>query len=116
MVVTEKRRSGRNPAEVRVTFRDPQETCTQEFAVNISEDGLFVKTLFPRAIGDIISLRFVLPVQSAPLEIRSVVRSVNLQESEGPVGMGVKFLDMDEKQKRAIFQFVIQSQMTQKGF
>jgi uncharacterized protein (TIGR02266 family) len=116
MVVTENRRRTRYPGEVRVTFRDPQETCTQEFAVNISEDGLFVKTLFPRAIGDIISLRFILPVQSAPLEIKSVVRSVNLKESMGPVGMGVKFLDLDESQKRAILQFVVESQMTKEGY
>jgi len=115
-VATEKRNCERRPAEVRVTFRDPQKTYTQEFAVNISEDGLFVKTFYPKAVGDIIRLRFILPVQSAPLEIESVVRWVNLKESMGPIGMGVKFLGLNEEQKKAILQFVIESQMTQQRF
>ncbi len=116
MVVTENRRCGRCPAEVRVTFRDAHETFTQEYAVNISEDGLFVKTNYPRPIGDVIRLRFTLPIQDITLEINSVVRWINFKESLGPVGMGVKFIDLDEAQKRAILQFVVDSQMTHKGF
>lgn len=115
-MVDDKRNSERRPAEVRVSFRDPQETYTQEFAVNISEDGLFVKTFYPKAVGDVITLRFLLPVQSAALEIRSQVVWVNLQGSKGPTGMGVKFLDLDEAKKKAILQFVIESQVTQQGF
>jgi uncharacterized protein (TIGR02266 family) len=115
MGLIENRRFERLEAEIEVDFRHGHESFV-EFTLNVSAGGLFIKTDYPRMPDDVIHMRFTLPDQNDIQDIKGVVRWSNRDAAKGPVGMGIEYVDLSERNRQAILQFIVTSQMTQKGF
>jgi uncharacterized protein (TIGR02266 family) len=101
------RSTPRVPIRMKVEVEEdlPERTllCT-----NISEGGLYLRTLSPLAEGTVIHIKFMLPHDSEPMELSSeVVRSLSLgTQLESEPGMGLRFLDVSEDQVLRIRNFV----------
>jgi uncharacterized protein (TIGR02266 family) len=96
--VEEHRGKERLPVEVKVDYRSVGSFIT-DYSRNISNTGLFVRTSLPLAIGERVRLRLTLPGGAAPFALDGVVKWVSsLQnKSKHPPGMGIEFVDFDEK-------------------
>jgi uncharacterized protein (TIGR02266 family) len=78
-------------------------------ADNISEGGLFVATPDPKPIGTPIALRFRLEEDAGPeIAVNGEVRWVRESRMgpDAPAGMGIRFLDLADADRRRIEQFV----------
>ncbi len=109
------RKHERMTAEIEVSFRHGRESFSH-FTLNISAGGLFIRTDYPRMPGDVIQMRITLPNQKDIQDIHGVVRWANRDAAKGPLGMGIEYVDLSEHNRLAILQFIVESQMTQKGF
>jgi len=79
------------------------------FTGNISEGGLFIATEAPMDIGSIVSLRFTLPGSSIEIDVNGEVRWIKDQAAAGSgslPGMGIRFIDLDPKNRKLIEEFV----------
>ncbi|MFH1468941.1 MAG: TIGR02266 family protein [Pseudomonadota bacterium] len=75
---------------------------------NLSEGGLFVATSELLARGTVLDLEFSLPDGGPPIRITGVVRWIreDLECIEGPPGMGVQFVELDERAEARLERFV----------
>ena len=75
---------------------------------NLSIGGLFVNTDAPLEKGEKFLLDLTLPDVSQPISINCKVAWVRAgnDESEGPPGMGVKFVEMDETDEKTLTQYL----------
>lgn len=71
---------------------------------NISEGGLFFEKTVPHPKGTIVNLKFTLPGQSEPIEVKGEI--VNLPNDSEGLGMGVKFINLTEKQREMIVDYI----------
>ncbi len=105
----EKRKSPRANYVFRVDYSTP-EALFNEFADNISEGGLFIKTPNPLPIGTEIVLEFILPLLEEPIKVKGRVE----WNTELPgirkrtPGMGVSFQGLSPQHKEKINQVVRQ--------
>lgn len=103
----EKRRSERARHVFRVDYSTP-EALFNEFAEDISEGGLFIKTTNFLPIGTEIVLEFVLPLLEEPIRVRGRVE----WHTELPCvrkrlpGMGVSFQGLSAADKEKINEVV----------
>ncbi len=103
----DKRRFKRVKHVFRVDYSTP-EALFNEFADDISEGGLFIKTKTPLPIGSEIILEFVLPLLEEPIRVRGRVE----WHTELPwvrkriPGMGVSFQDLSPADKEKINEVV----------
>jgi uncharacterized protein (TIGR02266 family) len=107
----EKRAHLRVPIDIWVEESRDGELYYQRTA-NISEGGLFFERTVPHPKGTIVNLKFTLPNQSKPIEVKGEI--VNLPEDPDGLGMGVKFLNLTEEQREAIVRY-INEQLSNKG-
>lgn len=75
-------------------------SCFDTF--DLSESGVSVVTTAPLQVGRIVKLQFFTPLAASPLTIEAEVVWSRL-DPEG--GMGLRFLDMDEKTAGIIREF-----------
>ncbi|MFC1822963.1 TIGR02266 family protein [Thermodesulfobacteriota bacterium] len=76
---------------------------------DISNGGLFIKTAKPLKQGEQFLLKLQLPGLSEPMKIKSEVAWARTQkegEEKAPAGMGVKFCEMEQKDREIIKQFL----------
>jgi uncharacterized protein (TIGR02266 family) len=75
---------------------------------NLSEGGLFVATAELLARGTVLDLEFSLPDGGPPVRLTGVVRWIreNHENIEGPPGMGVQFVELDDRTQARLERFV----------
>jgi len=103
----DKRKSVRVPVdfEVRFTFGN-QEHIAQ--ALNLSTDGMFIKTSYMLLQGDIIEIFFRLPGIDEPFWLKAVIAwgtwidGMNMPTS----GMGIHFIDLLQSQREHLNKFI----------
>jgi uncharacterized protein (TIGR02266 family) len=104
--VTDHRASPREPLEVRVVYEAVEEFHGQ-FTANVSNDGLFVRTPTPLAIGAIFAIALRLPNEDEAHLVRAEVRWTSTGEDpHKPRGMGVRLLWSDDQERAAFAQKV----------
>jgi len=102
------------PIEVNYHFGDE---LFSEHTFSLSMGGLYVKTPRPLRTGSIFLLDFTLPGFDHPFQIRGeVIWKKFTEDQHGPPGMGIKFMDTQEEDKRALLQYLAHTQMTLKGY
>ena len=100
-----RRRSDRVEMIVRVDYKTVDELFS-EFARNINEGGLFVRTDVPPEVGSNVALQFQIPGKQDPIQvIGRVVRVTEGDATEGP-GMGIEFEDLDSQSRELINSLV----------
>jgi uncharacterized protein (TIGR02266 family) len=77
-------------------------------SVNLSEGGLYLRTLSPLPGGTVLHIKFTLPHDTVPIELTAVVvRTLQLgTQLEAEPGMGLRFLDIPENITLRIRNFV----------
>jgi type IV pilus assembly protein PilZ len=104
--MAERRDEARAPIEVEVQYRTVQEFLAA-YSRNISGGGIFIRTAQPQPLNQAIMLRFTLPGIAHRFEINGMVVWVNTSSrSSFPVGMGIKFMQMPQKDADLIAEFV----------
>lgn len=101
LIKRERRRSFRVPIQVPVQLRVQNGPEMEGILLDLSEDGLDVLAAQPLCPSAIISARFALPDQNAPLELQGEVAWAN------PNGQsGVRFLDLSENLRSTLKTWV----------
>ena len=83
---------------------ETEETFLYAAIANISELGIFVRTIDPSSIGTHVTLRFVPPDASEPFVLQGTVQWVNtvrpMHDNPNP-GMGIRFvnLTLDDRER-----------------
>ena len=82
---------------------------------NISGGGMFLITQEPYPPGTVISLSFVLPADNKAVEAKGTVvwSRKEKENSQKQPGMGIQFLEIDEKDQQKIRKFVDSQQEDQ---
>ncbi len=97
----------RVPVKIRVEIEEgtPEKTLT---CINISEGGLYLRTVDPRPEGTILHVKFTLPHDSEAIKLAAeVVRTLPLgTQLEAEPGMGLRFLDISDDTLSRIRNFV----------
>ena len=77
-------------------------------SVNLSEGGLYLRTLHPLPEGELLHIRFTLPHDTESIEIPAeVVRTLSLgTEFEVEPGMGLRFFDIPRETQLKIRNFI----------
>ncbi len=103
----EKRRFPRAEYVFRVDYSTPS-ALFNEFAENISEGGLFIKTEKPLEVGTEITIEFLLPLLEEPIRVRGRVEwHTNMAGVKKAVsGMGVSFQGLSKEDKEKINRIV----------
>lgn len=92
--------------EVRVAYPDRQ-SLVASLCRNISVGGMFVETELPPALGT--AVRFELLLQHFAEVVRGVGEVVWVKPSRGEsdrAGFGMRFLDIEPRQRQLIFRIV----------
>jgi uncharacterized protein (TIGR02266 family) len=104
------RRRERISKSLSLKFKD-RETFISAYSGNISSGGIFIVTKRPLRVGEKFLLKLQLPDLSVPLQIECQV-SWTRQEEEAakgrPPGMGVRFLDISEKDSKLLKEYMKQ--------
>jgi len=88
-----------------------------DHTMDLSARGLYIVTTSPLEIGSPVAVTFNLPGFDHDFRINGrVVRNRLREAPEGPAGMGIEFLDVTREDEQVLLQFVVQSQLTQKGY
>lgn len=102
----ERRRSPRASLIVRVRFGSV-DAVFSEFTRNVNEGGVFIKTDQPAAAGTQVNLEFELPGGAGTIKAKGRVTHVQDRATAfDPVGMGVKFEELDADARERINEFV----------
>ena len=99
----ERRSSTRIPVEMWVEESTERELYFQRGA-NLSIGGIFLERTIPHARGTVVTLQFTLPSDTTPIKVKGEI--VNVGEASNELGMGIKFLDLDESDRERIRTFV----------
>ena len=103
---TDRRIASRMPVQLEVEYSSI-DAFLSDYAVNMSRGGLFLASQRPSPIGTPVTLQFVLPEETIPVEISGEVMWVN-PEGVGQLipGMGIEFRGMDTDSERRLARFV----------
>ena len=86
----------------------------RESTLSLSMGGLYVKTSRPLEVGSLFMVEFTLPGFDNLFEIMGkVIWKKEKQDINGPPGMGIKFFNVPENDKRTLLQYLAGSQITQ---
>ncbi len=103
MSTEEKRASTRVPIDIWVEESRNGELYYQRTA-NISEGGLFFERTVPHPKGTVVNLKFTLPNQTEPICVKGEI--VNLPSDADGLGMGIRFIDLTDAQRKAISDYI----------
>ena len=105
-------RERRSSERIEVTWSvdcETDETFLYASIANISEMGIFVRTLYPLAVGTRLTLRFAAPRMPEAFILRGIVQWVNvvrpLAENLNP-GMGIVFSDLSAEERERIVDVI----------
>ncbi len=103
----DRRQSQRHSTDLKVTMLS-ETNFYMGLSENMSEGGLFVATHQIQPIGTIVDLKFKLPMVEEPLEVKGEVRWVRpfSEDIDAHPGMGVRFLNLSDKQVQQIKAFL----------
>ncbi len=103
----EKRKYHRVEYVFKVDYRTP-EALFNEFAENISEGGLFIKTSNPLSVGTEITIEFLLPLLNEPIRVKGRVEWHTEMPGvrKSTPGMGVSFQGLTPEDKEKINRIV----------
>lgn len=76
---------------------------------NVSEGGCFVGTLMPAIEGEVVSVSFELPGGAVPVVARAEVMRVRSARADRPEmmpGLGLRFIELDDEDQRAIGAYI----------
>ena len=91
----ERRREPRTPVNIRIDYQTI-DAFFSEFASNINQGGLYIKTTRPLPPGTRLTLQFLIPNRPAPIQVEGEVVWVNERTTKGiNPGMGIRFEDLD---------------------
>jgi uncharacterized protein (TIGR02266 family) len=93
---------------ISLTYRDRQ-SFIKAYTDNISKGGLYIKTNNPLKQDEELLLKLQLPGLSEPLKINCAVawsRKKDGDTDNGHSGMGIKFLEITEKDKQVLRQYI----------
>jgi uncharacterized protein (TIGR02266 family) len=102
------RSSDRIPVSLPVTYKD-EKTFIKVFTANVSGGGLFIKTDDPLEAGEQLLVNLRLPEREDSIIIKCKVVWVRPKEEETsgfPAGMGIKFVDVKEKDNQILEEYV----------
>jgi len=103
------RQAERHELEINVDFESESNFYTG-LTQNISTGGIFLATHAPKRVGDHVRLRFMLPGAPRPIEVDTEVRwlrhASSLHRSDGPPGMGLRFLSLSAEDADVIQRFL----------
>ena len=105
------RDSRRVPIEARVQFTfDRFAGFLSEYSSNISPGGMFIKTLTPLALGQVLDFEFDLGDGFELIKGRGEVTWTRVQDegSLRPPGMGIRFLELSDGSRDLIYRMVDQ--------
>lgn len=98
----ERRREPRTPVNIRIDYQTV-DAFFSEFASNINQGGLYIKTTRPLAPGTHLTLQFLLPNRPTPIQVAGEVVWVNERTTKGiNPGMGIRFEELDVEVKAQI--------------
>ncbi len=103
----ERRTNERLPVQLRVDYQST-ESFISEYTMNISRGGMFISTRSPLNVGTVIELMFHIPNREVPFKIIGEVAWVTPYDRKSNLipGMGIKFKNMREEDKRAFEEFI----------
>ncbi len=104
--LVERRREPRAPINIRIDYQTV-DAFFSEFASNINQGGLYIKTSKPLPPGTQINIQFLLPNNTRPIQVVGEVVWVNEKTTKGiNPGMGIKFGELDADAKAQINELV----------
>ena len=116
MLQRNRRRQPRIYKSIEVNYLSGNEYYN-EYTVSLSMGGLYVKTSGPLEVGVISPFGFTLPDSNHSFQIMGkVIWSKLAEDKNGPAGMGIKFADAQEEDKKALLQYLAHTQITMKGY
>lgn len=95
------------PVEVRCAS-DVRGGTRRYLALNLARGGLFLITVLPLEVGSLLKVTVALPDGHAPLEVLARVAWTRpaSRARETPGGMGIRFIDLAEADRRRLEAFV----------
>lgn len=100
--LVERRREPRTPVNIRIDYQTV-DAFFSEFASNINQGGLYIKTTKPLPPGTRLTLQFLLPNRGTPIQVDGEVVWVNERTTKGiNPGMGIRFEELDGEVKAQI--------------
>jgi len=101
------RQSDRLHHELLVAYRTVDGLIT-DWAVNISEGGIFINTRTPMPVGTMVKLIISLPDAAFPFDLTGRVTRVHEYDNSTNLvpGMGLEFVDVDAEKRVRIERFV----------
>lgn len=102
---SDRRRSQRERAEIRVQYESVDELFT-EFTRDINEGGVFVATDSPLGLEEPVELSFQLPGGDEAIHVTGRVVRVQSKEQHGVAGMAVEFDALDAAARSAVDRLV----------
>lgn len=106
----EVRQGRRIKAEVRVYYGPAPQKQLEEFSVDLSMGGLYMKTDFPLPVDESLTIRFTLPDHKGMVSCKARVAWVNAKENprkpDLPPGMGIQFVELSLEDMRSIRRFL----------
>ncbi len=99
----DKRKQPRHPVILKVDYRDVNKFFT-DFAENLSAGGMFIATRNPLPPGTSLVIEFMLPDSAVKVKTRAEVvwtRKTTRSPSQKK-GMGIKFYDLTQEDKKKI--------------
>jgi uncharacterized protein (TIGR02266 family) len=103
----ERRAAPRIPIEIWVEESTDRELYFQRGA-NLSSGGIFLERTIPHAKGTMVQLRFTLPDEAVPIQVKGEIVNVSPEPSE--LGMGIKFLNLCDADQHRIEAFIDRAQ------
>jgi len=78
---------------------------TYSTTLDLSQGGIFIRTPESVKIGSEVMLSIKIP-EGESIEIKGIVRRINDDKKEDKSGMGIEFIDINDKQKSNIKIFL----------
>jgi len=104
----DRRRHKRKRIKLRVKFPSP-EVLRDDYSQDISKGGIFIQTPNPRKVGDRFDLTLVHPETERELGLEGEVVRITQVDPGVPgsvSGMGIRFVDLTEENKKDIEKFL----------
>jgi len=103
---SEQRTAKRCPATLKVSYKTYGDFI-DEYTKSVSRRGMFIKTRHPHQTHDVVDLFLHLPGLTEPAHITGeIIHVTMLSASDEDAGIGVKFIDIDEKSRQALLAFL----------
>jgi type IV pilus assembly protein PilZ len=104
----------RAPIELKVEYKK-MNTFFSDYTKNISKGGTFIKTDRPLKVGTEFVFKLFVPAKDEPFTLRGRVAWINTEaESQRPdvgdKGMGIKFIYVDDAQRR-MFEDLVEAML-----